>query len=315
MHPAPSVILFTVLSGTGYGMLFLLGYGAATRLLPPDRVFGTAAFAMAVGLISVGLIASLFHLGRPERAWRAMSQWRSSWLSREGLLAVLTYLPTAPFAVAWAVFGLNAGIHAFFGAVAGLLAAATVFATGKIYATLKPIRQWHNPWVVPGYLVIALMSGALWLNALLQWRGLSRPTIALIAAGGALAGLLIKALYWRSIDMARTGPTAASATGLGALGKVRLLESPHTQDNYLLREMGYRVARKHAWRLRRIALSFGFFVPFVLAGLTAAFTGRLAAWTALIAAFSAGLGVLVERWLFFAEARHTVTLYYGDERA
>ena len=96
---------------------------------------------------------------------------------------------------------------------------------------------------------------------------------------------------------------------------LRLLESPHTQDNYLLREMGYRVARKHAWRLRRIALSFGFFVPFVLAGLTAAFTGRLAAWTALIAAFSAGLGVLVERWLFFAEARHTVTLYYGDERA
>lgn len=315
MHPAPSVILFTVLSGTGYGMLFLLGYGAATRLLPPDRVFGLAAFGMAIAFVTIGLLASLFHLGHPERAWRAMSQWRSSWLSREGLLATATYLPAAPFAVAWAFFGLNAGIFAFFGAIAGLLAVATVVATGKIYSTLKPIRQWCNPWVLPGYLVIALMSGALWLNVLLQWRGLSRPTIAIIAACAALAGLLIKILYWHSIDAAPAASTAETATGLGGIGKVRLLESPHTQDNYLLREMGYRVARKHAWRLRRIALSFGFFVPFVLAGLTAAFTGRLAAWIALAAALSTGLGVLVERWLFFAEARHTVTLYYGAERA
>jgi DMSO reductase anchor subunit len=315
MHPARSVILFTVLSGTGYGMLFLLGYGAATRLLPPDRILGLAAFGMAVTFATAGLLASLFHLGRPERAWRAMSQWRSSWLSREGLLATAVYLPTAPFGIAWAFFGLNSGVFAFFGAISGLLAAATVVATGKIYSTLKPIRQWHNAWVLPGYLVIALMSGALWLNVLLQWRGLSRPTIAFIAAGGALAGLVVKVLYWRSIDTARGGSTAESATGLGAIGRVRLLESPHTQDNFLLREMGYRIARKHAWRLRRIALSFGFFVPFVLAGLTAAFTGRLAAWTALTAALSAGLGILVERWLFFAEARHTVTLYYGAERA
>jgi DMSO reductase anchor subunit len=130
-------------------------------------------------------------------------------------------------------------------------------------------------------------------------------------AGDAVAGLVIKILYWRSIDTAPARSTAETATGLGGIGRVRLLESPHTQDNYLLREMGYRVARKHAWRLRRIALSFGFFVPFVLAGLTAAFTGKLATWTAL----AAGLGVLVERWLFFAEARHTVTLYYGAERA
>lgn len=315
MHPAPSVILFTVLSGTGYGMLFLLGYGAATRLLPPDMRFGIAAFAMAIVFITVGLLASLFHLGHPERAWRALSQWRSSWLSREGLLAVATYLPTAPFAIAWSFFGLNAGIPAVSGAIAGLLAAATVFATSKIYATLKPIQQWHNSWVTPGYLVIALMSGALWLNVLLQWRGLSRPTIAFIAAGAAAVGLAIKICYWRSIDTTPARSTPESATGLGAIGRVRLLESPHTQDNYLLREMGYRVARKHSWRLRRIALSFGFFVPCVLAGLTAAFTGKLATWTALAAALSAGFGILVERWLFFAEARHTVTLYYGHRNS
>ena len=76
----------------------------------------------------------------------------------------------------------------------------------------------------------------------------------------------------------------------------------------------YRVARKHAAQLRRIALSCGFFVPLVLASMTSAFTGRLAAYVALIAALSAGLGVFIERWLFFAEAKHTVTLYYGQDR-
>jgi len=315
MHPALSVIVFTVFSGAGFGMLFMLGYGAATRLLPPDRLFGFGAFGLALALATVGLLSSTLHLGHPERAWRAMSQWRSSWLSREGLAAMFTYLPTAPFAVAWALFGANAGFFAFCGAIAGLLALATVVCTAKIYASLKPIRQWHNNWVTPTYLVIALMTGALWINALLQLRGLSRPTVAIIACVAALAGMALKIGYWRFVDNAAARSTPGTATGLGALGRVRLLDAPHSQDNYLLREMGYRIARKHAWRLRRISLSFGFFVPFVLAGLTAAVTGKLAAGVAVAAAVSAMLGVLIERWLFFAEARHTVTLYYGAERA
>lgn len=314
MHPAPSVIFFTVVSGTGYGMLFLLGYGAATRLLPPDRILGFSAFAMAVSFITLGLLASLFHLGHPERAWRAMSQWRSSWLSREGLLAIATYLPTIPFGIAWAFYSYNTGAIAVFGAIAGLLAVATVYATANIYASLKPIRQWSNGYVAPVYLVLALLSGALWINVILQWRDIARPTIAIIAAVAALVGFVLKILYWHAIDTSPAASTPETATGLGKLGKVRLLESPHTQDNYLLREMGFQVARKHAARLRRIALSFGFFVPFVLAGMTSAFTGRLAAWTALLAAVSAGIGIFVERWLFFAEAKHTVTLYYGNDK-
>ena len=313
MHPSASVIIFTVLSGTGYGILFMLGYGAAIRLLPPDRIFAFAAFGLALTFITIGLLSSMLHLGRPERAWRAMSQWRSSWLSREGLLALLTYMPTAPFAIGWALFGLNGGVFAFCGAMAGLLAAATVFATGRIYSTLKPIRQWHSFWVTPSYLVIALMSGALWVNALLQLRGVPRPTVAAIAAGAALVAMALKIGYWRHADTGQARSTAESATGLGGIGRVRLLEAPHTQENYLLREMGYRVARKHAWRLRRISLSFGFFVPFVLAGLTIAVTGKLAAWVALTAAICALIGILIERWLFFAEAKHTVTLYYGAE--
>ncbi len=105
--------------------------------------------------------------------------------------------------------------------------------------------------------------------------------------------------------------TAESATGLGFLGKVRLLEAPHTSENYLLKEMGFRIARKHAQKLRVIAICLGFVLPLVLAIVASAATGAIApiCWT--LAAAVAMIGVLVERWLFFAEAKHTVMLYYG----
>lgn len=315
MHPSFSIILFTVLSGTGYGILALLGYGAATRLLPPNQKFAIAAFAMALAMITIGLLASFFHLGRPSRSWRAISQWRSSWLSREGSAALLTYIPALPFAAGWALFGINTGFFALCGAIATILALVTVFCTGMIYASLKPVHQWYNRWVVPSYLVIAIMTGALWMNFLLQSRGLARPTVAGIAAGAALIGFMLKIGYWRFIDTTGARSTPQTATGLDQFGRVRMIDPPHTQENFLSREMGYRVARKHAWQLRRICLSFGFFVPLVLAGLTIAVTGRFATIIALVSAISAMLGILIERWLFFAEAKHTVMLYYGAENA
>lgn len=315
MHPSFSIILFTVLSGAGYGILALLGYGAATRLLPPNPKFALVAFAIALTLITAGLLASLFHLGRPTRSWRAMSQWRSSWLSREGSAALLTYVPTLPFAVGWVLFGTNGGFFALCGAIATILALVAVFCTGMIYASLKPIHQWHNCWVVPGYLIMAVMTGALWVNFLLQVRGLPRPTVAGIAAGAALLGFMLKLGYWRFIDRTSARSTPQTATGLDDYGRVRLLSPPHTQENFLSREMGYRLARKHAWQLRRVSLSFGFFVPFVLASLTIAVTGRFAVIIALVAAISSMIGVIIERWLFFAEAKHTVMLYYGAENA
>jgi DMSO reductase anchor subunit len=314
MHPSFSIIVFTVLSGAGYGMLAMLGYGAATRLLPPDPRFALAAFGLAFALAVAGLLASLFHLGRPGRSWRAMSQWRSSWLSREGSAALLTFLPALPFAAGWVLLGSNSGFFALCGAVAGLLALATVFCTGMIYASLKPIHQWHNRWIVPGYLVIAVMTGALWVNALLQARGLARPSVAGIAAAAALIGFMLKVGYWRYIDTTGARSTPQTATGLDQYGRMRMIDPPHTQENFLSQEMGYRLARKHAWQLRRVCLLLGFFVPFVLAGLTVAITGRFATVIATTGAASAMIGILVERWLFFAEAKHTVMLYYGAEK-
>jgi DMSO reductase anchor subunit len=91
VHPAPSIVAFTTASGAGYGLLFLLGVTAPAGLIPPTRALGLAGLGLALGLITLGLCASLLHLGHPERAWRAVSQWRSSWLSREGAVALLTY--------------------------------------------------------------------------------------------------------------------------------------------------------------------------------------------------------------------------------
>src|SRR5256885_1551665 len=105
MHPAFSVIIFTTASGAGYGLLALLGLGATLGLLPADFTFGLVAFGLALGLITGGLLSSTLHLGHPERAWRAFSQWRTSWLSREGVASVATYLPAGLFALGWVVWG------------------------------------------------------------------------------------------------------------------------------------------------------------------------------------------------------------------
>ncbi len=317
MNPDFSVILLTTASGAGYGMLAWLGVLNALRLLPSPPWFGVAAICVALALSTVGLLASTFHLGHPERAWRSISQWRTSWLSREGVMALLTYLPALGFAAAWWFAGAATGAAVVLGLLAAACSLATVACQAMIYITLKPVRQWRNGLVMPNLLLLALFTGAAWLAAAvaLADTGAARLVAAIGAVFGVAAGVA-KLAYWRQIDAAAPVATIESATGLGALGRVRMLESPHTEENYLLREMGYAIARKHASRLRTIALAVGFIAPVLL--LVVGIALGAAADRALLplAALAAVLGIYVERWLFFAEATHTVTLYYGrrDER-
>jgi DMSO reductase anchor subunit len=307
VHPALSVILFTTASGAGYGVLALLGVLAPFGLLPHDRAFGFIALALAFGAITVGLLASLFHLGHRERAWRAMSQWRSSWLSREGVAALATYVPAGIFGILW-VFLDKVSVVA--GVLAALCAVITVVCTAMIYRSLKPIPRWHNGWVLPVYLLAALMSGSLWLALILQFLG-PRPLISGLAVAAIAMTAIAKLGYWRFIDGQLPTSTAESATGLGHLGAVRLFEAPHTSQNYLLKEMGFEVARKHAAKLRRIALVAGFGLPLLLSIVPLIGSGWPAAIAACLAAPLGVFGLLIERWLFFAEAKHVVTLYYG----
>ena len=309
MNPAFSIVFFSTASGAGFGLLLLTGIAAPLGLLPQDRWFALATLAVAVALAVAGLLSSTLHLGRPERAWRAFSQWRTSWLSREGVFSVLTFVPAAVFGAGWFFFGRTDGLVGLCGIVAAALAGVTILCTGMIYASLKPIHQWRNRWVVPNYLLLGVMAGLLLLDLIARFwvapTGISLVTLAVI-----VVAWWLKESYWRFIDTSSAPSTIATATGLGRRGRVRMLEPPNTEENYLLKEMGFQIGRKHRTRLRLVARIAAFILPLVLTLLALLVGGVIAA---ALAVLSAALGLIVERWLFFAEAKHTVTLYYGAE--
>lgn len=288
MHPAPSVILFTTLSGLGFGFLAMLGIG----LMPVQG--GTAFFfwALGYGLAVAGLLASTFHLGRPERAWRAFSQWRSSWLSREAWASVATLVLLAPQALS-DVFGL--GLGRGFGLLGALGCVVTVLCTSMIYAQLKTVPRW-NHWTVPAtFLAFAATGGFL-----MSGTGFVPAAMSVLLGGVLYAG-------WRIGDgaFARSGANLAAATGLSAIGTPTVFEQPHTGGNYLMREMIHVVGRRHAARLRIIALVLASVVPALLALLLSGI------WGVVPAVLSHLTGAMAARWLYFAEAEHVVGLYYG----
>ena len=316
MHPAYSLIFFTTASGLGYGLLALMGIFAALGLMPAGRVVGFAGFAVALGLVTLGLLSSTFHLGHPERAWRAVTQWKSSWLSREGVMAIVTYIPAGLFAFGWLFFETLGGFWRLAAVATAVCCALTVYCTAMIYASIAAVPRWHHPLVPPGYLIFALATGALALDALLRVFGHPRLEVSALAALAVIAALVVKLLYWRSVDNAPARATADSATGLAKNdipgGIVRLLDSPHVEKNYLQTEMGYKVARKHAGKLRRMTVLFAFLVPLVLVVLTTVLPPGAAAAASVTAAAAGAFGIVLERWLFFAEAQHVVMLYYGE---
>ncbi|WP_299985255.1 DmsC/YnfH family molybdoenzyme membrane anchor subunit [uncultured Ruegeria sp.] len=288
MHPAPSVIVFTTLSGLGFGLLFFLGLGV------PD-VSGWVAFvffAIAFGLSVGGLMASTFHLGHPERALKAFTQWRSSWLSREGCCAVFALISMGLYAIGIIFLGQR---WSFFGILGSILSLATVFTTSMIYTQLRTIPRWNMKLTPILFLSFSLAGGAL-------LAGQTRIAMPLL-----LVAALVQILYWRQGDkaFADSGTDLGTATGLGDRGIVRAFEPPHTGTNYLLREFVHVVGRKHAEKLRLISFVLAFFLPIVL--LLIPFSHFFA----LLAVLSHLAGVATSRWLFFAQAEHVVGLYYG----
>ena len=317
MHPALSVIFFTSLSGAGYGLLFWTALAALTGRVPARALL--VAVLVALVMATAGLLSSTLHLGKPLRAWRAFSQWRTSWLSREGVAAVLTYVPALVFAVALLpamIAGHAQGTPIGFNAMGMLLACvlmalalATVHCTAMIYASLKPIPAWAHRLVAPGYLLFALLTGGLLLAAIASLDGATLGNApAMLVVWMAIALWLLKRRYWHDID-APLAATRGDAVGLPGRD-VKVFERPHTEANYLTREMAFVVARTHARRLRLLSVLLFAIVP-ILAMLPVWLFVHLdaAPWFALAAA-SALAGAFVERWLFFAEAKHMVTLYY-----
>ena len=288
MHPAPSVIAFTTLSGLGFGLLFFLGLGMPDVSGWVAFVFFALAYALAVG----GLLASTFHLGHPERALKAFTQWKTSWLSREGWCAVLALIAMGLYALGVVFLGQRFSVP---GAVGALLSLTTVFTTSMIYTQLKTIPRWNMNLTPAMFLSFSLAGGAL-------LAGQVRFALPLL-----LIAALVQILYWRQGDraFAESGTNPGTATGLGARGTVRAFEPPHTGTNYLLREFVHVVGRKHAKKLRVVSFVLAFVLPVLF--LLIPFSHFIA----MLAVLSHLAGVATSRWLFFAQAEHVVGLYYG----
>ncbi len=305
MHPAKSVIFFTTVSGAGFGLLALLAGSAAAGLIDMQDSFFIMS-VLATVLCSAGLVSSTFHLGNPQRAWRALTQITSSWLSREGALAILTLglfaIWTAGLYVGWQV-------PLALGFVIALLALLTIYATAMIYAQLRPVPRWNSALTPACYLGFGLSSGMM-LFCLIDAGNIHFVRTGLLFL---VLAWLVKFAWWYRADRTgrgQLGTTMATATGLTGYASIKLFEAPHMTKNYLMKEMVFQIGRKHARRLRHIALISGLMLPLVLVMLA----WRDVQMQAVILAVAAALhmlGLLVERWLFFAEAEHVVSLYYG----
>jgi len=289
MHPAPSVILFTVLSGLGFGLLAFLGFGFPDVSGWVAFTYFFVAYALAVG----GLLASTFHLGNPQRAIRAFSQWRSSWLSREAWLSLLALLTMGGYGLGVIFLDIQIATLGWTGAALSL---CTVFATSMIYGQLKTVPRWNHWLTSAHFLALSVTGGALLAGQIIL------ATVLLLLTG------LLQISVWTQGDrrFAQRGHTLGTATGLGDRGSLRMFEPPHTGTNYLLQELVYVVGRKHALKVRTIALFLMSVLPAAL--LLFLPVVHLAAGLAVLSHL---VGVIASRWLFFAEAEHVVGLYYG----
>lgn len=305
MHPAISVIFFTVMSGAGFGLITMLGLGFPMHngLVP--------AFLISLlggGLAVAGLISSTFHLGHPERAIKAFSQWRSSWLSREGVLAVTTLVLFAVYTLIWMFTDTRIS---WLGALVALLSFITVYATAMIYAQLKTVPNWHSFLTPICYLAFSLTSGLIAASAFASSNTVFEISTAYICIAALVIAWITKIIWWvraGKIGFTETGSDTGTATGLGHLGKVRLLEKPHSGENYLTKEMVHQIGRKHAFKLRIIAIVLGLIIPLIACVIASMGSASMILFITAFISLIAGL--FAERWLFFAEAKHSVSLYY-----
>jgi sulfite dehydrogenase (quinone) subunit SoeC len=318
MKPALSIVFFTVASGAGLGLLALL----ALADLCPVPVLPSSALprgiALALLLIAAGLASSVLHLAKPSNAWRAFARFRTSWLSREAVLAALLF-PLAFVYLAAVSLGATGVRRALPAILVCLLAWGLLFCTAMIYASLKPIRQWRTGWTPAAYLLLGHWSGALLALALAIGYGGTPGTWVWLAAALGAAAFIAKLGYWRHGAADRAGKSVTLEQAIGvpqgvrppgvSVAQARLFDAGHTQRTFLTDEFVFRVARQHAKALRGAALALGFAIPMIWLA-----AGPRHWAVALSVAVLALVGLLAERWLFFADARHTVRLYHGDAR-
>ncbi len=316
MHPAFSVIFLTVLIGVGQGLfLAVAGIAIATAFgvaaMAPEPGFAITASAIATGALLAGLFASFGHLGRPERAFQAIRQWRTSWLSREVILLPVFIGAVALYGlIAWTGRDpLIAGIPlSLLVAIAGIVLAVAVFvATGMVYACIRFLAEWNSPLTVINYLLLGSASGFVTAVAIAAF---SAPRLVAVLAATAVV-LTLAGLFTRSLSLARNARLRPKSTPQSAIGidnaKIAQRSQGAMGGSFNTREFFHGRSATFLKSLRWIFLAAAFVLPvlLLLAGLA---SGNVAWFLAAVAVQIPGL--MVERWVFFAEANHPQNIYY-----
>lgn len=320
MKPAISVILLTTLIGVGQG-LFLAYYSAEwfvlLSILPAAQndISGYVA-ALSFILLVAGLLASFFHLGHPERAWRAAAMWRSSWLSREVIALPTAMLMILAFALVKLsgfdilVFNLGDSIpislSTLFGFVAVLAVCALFVCTAMIYACLKFLRQWHSPLTVLNFLLMGCASGFTLASALSVFAEDGR--FAYFA--GMAVFLTASALLSRYASLLRNRHLRSPSTLQSAIGvhhpTIRQIAQGAMGGSFNTRAFMHDYGVSVLRLVRRGFLLLAFVLPLLLL-----LFGDETTLPVYILAFALQyLGLLVERWYFFIEAEHPQNIYY-----
>lgn len=312
MHPALAVIFLTLFSGGGFGLM------ALTALVNDFQIDGglnplqtMIALIISMAFVSIGLLSSTAHLANPKNAWRAFTRWRTSWLAREGVFAVM-YYPFAFLYLVWVFFtgGTHDAIGLILANLAALIGLITIFCQGMIYAVLRTMRQWNTPLVPANFYAMGLAIGATWLAAIQQiTTGQPDPALIGIAAALLVATGVLKGIYYFWISRPG-GPTIRTATGFNRFS-VRILDQGHTFGTFLTEEFGHRLPPAKAKSIKILMYLIAIILPLAL--LAIALWGQVAT-LAVLAALLVLTGFGVERWLFFIEAQHVVNLYHGRQQ-
>lgn len=289
MHPAPSIILFTVLSGFGFGLISIIGL---LQFLSAITMFDLIIYSI-IGVIfaTVGLVSSFFHLANKKNAIKSLSQWQTSWLSREAIASIFCLLIVFGNII-WAVYQNNyvseVGVLLFF------LSLFTIFTTSMIYAQLKTVPSWNNALTPAIFVCAALTGGAILLT--------DYASLVFLLVFGTL-----QVSFWYIADRGFQDKETSVGTALGynKNEEIRPFDVAHTNRNYLLNEMVYKVARKHSVKIRYISFFMAFVFPM---SLILIFPNNFSVSVSAITIHL--IGIYFSRWLFFAEAKHSVSFYY-----
>jgi sulfite dehydrogenase (quinone) subunit SoeC len=309
LRPAFSVILLTTLIGAGQGLFLALyavevlaRYGVI-RVMPSSDFFVIGAIIAAV-LTALGLVASFFHLGRPERAWRTATKWRTSWLSREVIVLPLFLGGLVAYAAA---HELALQLLPLVGAGTLVVCLALFVCTGMIYACIKFLQEWASPLTLVNFTILGCASGATLAAALAAWRS---PELA---ASYAIAAIVLTTLglVTRVASLARNARLRPKSTLQTAIGikhpRIEQKAQGFMGGSFNTREFLHGASPKKLRAIKQGFLVFAFAVPVLLlaAGLATAAAASFA--LAFVAQYA---GLLAERWYFFAQANHPQNLYY-----